>query len=401
MRLRFINTFDPIPPVFRNVIPYLAEQGHQIEVIVSKANYRIGDDLDKSITGVSGVRVIKTPSVGVLPDSSLKKMAVMLIFYLYTSTYTLLSKGVDANVFFPQPPLYVFWGYVLRIIRKQPYIFVEMDVFPELFVELSMADRSSLLVRIVRAIYMKSIWEASGIVVIGRCMREYFEGLGVPAHKIHMITNWADERQIFPVDHDNNSFRQANGWGDDFVIMYAGNIGIPQDFRLFLYAAKELIDFREIRFVFVGGGVREGEIRERIRSNGLVNVEILPFSHDRFPIAEILSAGDLHFVCLRENVTGYSVPSKTYSILAAGRPMIYQGHKNGEIARMIGEFGIGMVVDPLDERGFVNAIMAYANNRKLLASQGQQARTLAENGLFSRQMGQRLYEELFLSLSAA
>jgi glycosyltransferase involved in cell wall biosynthesis len=226
-------------------------------------------------------------------------------------------------------------------------------------------------------------------------MMDRLISLGVPSALIRFIPNWADERLIVPVENTQNSFRHCYGLDEKFIVMYAGNIGIPQYFEDLLAVAGQMAVDESIMFVFVGDGVRADEIRDQASKRALRNVLLLPFMHDKFALAEILSAADVHFVSLRENLTGVAVPSKAYGALAAGRPLIYQGSERGEIARMIRDHDIGTVVRCGDHASLRKAILDSKANEQTRKAQGQRARQLAE-GRYGRQLILQQYENLFL-----
>jgi len=395
MRIRFFNAYDTAAPFFRNLIPYLInDSGHQVEVVLSKAKYRSGGAFERAISNLKGIRVVKAASLGLNPSSIIMKSLVLFAYLIHASVYSLVSHKVDCNVFLTQPPLFSLWGYVLSKIRRQPYCCVVMDIYPDLAVEFGILPRHSLWTSLLRSLSSFSLRKADSVVVIGRCMADKVRSKGVGKKKIHFIPNWADEQDIHPVRHSNNQFRKNQWWSDKFIVLYAGNIGIPQHFDDILAVAKGLQNDgnEEIVFVFIGGGSRFQELE--YKSAALDNVVLMPFQHEAYPLAEILSAGDLHVVPLKDVVTGLAVPSKTYSSLAAGRPVIYQGSEKGEIARMIIEEGVGEVIRCGDAEGLKRSILSYADQPARCKMQGAKARTLAE-GPYSRERCLALYAAVF------
>lgn len=393
MRLRFFNAYDTAAPFFRNLVPHLTTAGNEVEVVMSEAKYRSGEDLEKTVAKLHGARTVQTFSLGIQPSSSLAKVWVMLTYSIHAAVYSLFGPDVDCNVFLTQPPLFKLWGYALSKVRRQPYYCVVMDIYPEVTVALGLMSGSALWTRLLAWLSAFTLRKAEGVVVIGRCMAERIEAMGVPPERIHFIPNWADERRIRPVEHAENGFRNKQDLKGKFVVLYAGNIGMPQHFADILTVAKHLQEEQDITFLFVGGGSRQDEIKATIERHQLPNVVLLPFLHEVYPLAEILSAGDLHFVTLRESITGLAVPSKSYSILAAGRPIIYQGNEYGEIARMILEEDIGSVVRCGDVDGLEQCTLRYVNHPDVRRRQGEKARKLAE-GTYGRMHALERYTAL-------
>jgi len=145
---------------------------------------------------------------------------------------------------------------------------------------------------------------------------------------------------------------------------------------------------RDLLFVLIGEGVRRDELERRTRE--LSNVELHPFLHTKHPLSLILGIGDLHFVTLIDSCVGLAVPSKTYGILAAGRPLVYQGDPKGEIARMVKEERIGETVTCGDPERLSEIIQAYADDPERCRSEGRRARALADTN-YGRCSGIRRY----------
>ena len=165
---------------------------------------------------------------------------------------------------------------------------------------------------------------ADRVVVLGTCMLEEVIGYGVDPRKAKIIHNWADEKSIRPLDPNENKFRKAHGLEGKFVIMYSGNMGVVHQFEDILEVARRLRGRSDICFVFIGDGVRHGELVDFQHRYGLKSILLLPYQ-DRSCLGESLGAGDLHFVSLRNGFEGLVVPSKVYGIMAAARPMVYPG----------------------------------------------------------------------------
>jgi len=393
MHIRFFNTYDTAAPFFRSLVPFLAERGHRVDVVMSASEYRSGGDLSKSIGKVEGVEIKFAPSLGLQPNNRIAKVLVMLLYFTHTTLRTLFGPSVDQNVFLTQPPLIALLGYLLFLVRRQPYYCVVMDIYPQLMVALGLMSPDAIATKFLAKLATLALRNAEGVIVIGRCMLERVEKIGVDPERLHYIPNWADERSIYPVAPQDNKLRNDKGWQDKFVVLYAGNIGIPQHFDDILKVAEQTQESEGLLFVFIGDGSRKAEVKAQAEARGLNNVVMLPFLHDTYPLAEIISAGDVHLVPLKAVCTGLAVPSKAYSILSAGRPMIYQGSFDAEIARMIQEDDIGTVLACGDVAGLRQAILRYVNERGLSREQGVRALALAR-GPYSRQRALERYAKV-------
>jgi glycosyltransferase involved in cell wall biosynthesis len=184
---------------------------------------------------------------------------------------------------------------------------------------------------------------AHRIVVLSPGMREALIAQGVPREKVSVVPTWADQDEVRPVPREENLFRREHGLGEDFVVMYSGNLGTCHLYREFADAARRLQHRHDIRFLFVGGGKRSDLLRAEIGE--LPNVRFLPYQ-ERTMLAESLSAADVHLVSLDPCYEGLLAPSKLYGIMAAGRPVLYVGGDRGDIPQVLRASECGAVVPP-------------------------------------------------------
>lgn len=395
-KIRFFNTYEPVTTLYRDLFPNLISRGATIEAVISRGEYRLNRDFPTFARQFERVQVTQTISLGLHAQNGFRQKAIVnLLYILDAGIRALLGRSVSTNVFLTQPPLFSYLGSLLRVLRSQPYWCILMDIQPDLAIATGSLRADGFTTRFMSWISRKTIQGAEGVIVIGRCMKEFVSDSGVERARIHCVHNWADERVIYPVSRRSNPVRDDLGWQSEFVFMYAGNIGLAQHFDDFLAVAEKLRNEEAIVFAVIGEGVVKKRLMQRARQRQLSNVVFFPFLHDRYSLAEIISAGDLHFVSLKPECTGLAVPSKTYAILAAGRPVLYQGAKKGEIARVIEEECVGRVVPIGDVDAFSSAVLDYASNNELRERQGRRARRVALER-YGRDRAVQLYTGLFL-----
>jgi glycosyltransferase involved in cell wall biosynthesis len=212
---------------------------------------------------------------------------------------------------------------------------------------------------------------ADNVAAIGRCMARYLaNGVRIPADRIVLHPNWGDSRDIAPILHTENPFRNGLGLGDAFVVLYSGNMGWGHPFDSIMEAIRELRGNPDVRFVLIGGGQRRPFIEEYIREHALENVTLLPYQPYGM-LAQTLSAGDLHLVSLDERLDGLIIPSKFYGALAVARPVVLIGSARNEISYVIEESGCGARVTPGDTASLVGQILEASTHREEWARRGR------------------------------
>jgi colanic acid biosynthesis glycosyl transferase WcaI len=185
-------------------------------------------------------------------------------------------------------------------------------------------------------------------------------------------------------------YRNELGIGDQLVVMYAGNVGFSQSLNLVVDAATK---FPDIAFVINGDGAARKKLQEDCAQ--LANV----YFADYQPIerlSEVLATGDIHLVPLRTGLASVSVPSKSYSILAAGRPMLAAIDLDTEIPNMLQQSGAGIAVEPDNSPAFIEALGRLVGNRDSLNAMGARGRQWVETHASPASVAAQ-YEEIFLA----
>jgi glycosyltransferase involved in cell wall biosynthesis len=254
-----------------------------------------------------------------------------------------------------------------------------------------------------------SLHGASVNVALGERMADQLSALGVAAHRIRIIANWADGELIRPLEHSENRLRCEWGLQNAFVVGYSGNLGRAHEYETLLDAierielravpqtAAGMDQKRELVWLFVGGGVLSDRFQAEVRRRGLRSVAFRPYQ-PRERLAESMSAADVHLVSLRPELEGLIVPSKIYSILAAGRPALFIGDNKGEIARLLTRHKCGWTVAAGAGATLAHDVLALSREPALARRMGIEARRAFE-AEFDKGAAVARWERLIADLS--
>ena len=315
------------------------------------------DDLrltDLKLKTPTGVEIIRVGAASFTRASHWRRAWSYLTLYPRLMWQVWKLGKVDAVVSITDPPLQVA-AVTLASCRARKRVHWAQDVYPELAEELGVIPRGGLLARVLRAVSTWALRKQDEVVVVGRCMRERLIKRGVDAGKIEVIPNWSSVR---PVGTEQVTvMRRRLGWEGKFVVLYSGNIGLAHDFETLVDAAR-LLDGAGVELVFAGEGPRLEQVHRD--TAGLYHVRFLP-PQPKKELSAFLAAADLHLVSVRAGLEGLVVPSKAYGILAAGRPLLYVGGPDAEVARVIAESGCGTVVPNGEATGLAEAISQAAS----------------------------------------
>ena len=275
------------------------------------------------------------------------------------------------------PPSMPFVIALASLTRGAAYTLVIHDNYPEILVATEKTTGGSLLFKAMTFFNRWLYKHASKVIVVGRDMRELVakktKGLDVP---IATIPNWAELESVSPQDRSENALLQELGLTDKINFLYAGNMGHPNDLSTIVDAADLLRDRSDVHFIFLGAGVKRKWLEKRVAELDLTNVTIL----DPRPRSEqlvFLNACDVALVSLVGKMVGVSMPSRTYNILAAGKPILALAEHGSEVSRVVEEDNAGWVVPPGDPTLFAETVREIVRQRADLPSMGRSARASA------------------------
>jgi len=290
------------------------------------------------------------------------------------------------------PPFLAFICALLRKFGGKPYIYLIFDVYPDTAINLGLTKNNSLISKLWNFANKFTYKYASKIVVIGRCMNEIIKNKLDRAFddRIEIIHVWSDDKQIGSTV-DKNYFLKKWDIEGKFIILYSGNMGLFHDMETIMTAAKELGNYDDIIFLFVGEGHKKQSIMDYAKKWNLMNCQFHSYV-DKELLGSLLSCADVGLVSLKKGQEGLSVPSKTFGIMAAGVPVLAIMSPFSEIARIIKEEKCGVVIEPVDVEELVNVILKFYNNYNELKFMGKNGRNAISKKYNLNSAAKRYYE---------
>ena len=383
------------------IVTELAARGHELHVVTSLPWYRNhaiepgwGGRLWRTEKTEWGSIIRVHPFPGKSKSNLLRRAVGFLAFSYAVGIRSVHADGfpfkVD-GVLAMSPPLTLgLTGWFTKIIRRAPLVFNIQDVFPDAAIQTGTISNKNIIAAakwLERVSYQRS----DAVVLLSQDLRTNIANKidAKHHHRLHVSPNFVDTVAITP-QHRMTAYRNELGIGDQLVVMYAGNVGFSQSLNLVVEAAAK---FPEIAFVINGDGAARKKLQEDCAQ--LANVHF----GDYQPIerlSEVLATGDIHLVPLRTGLASVSVPSKSYSILAAGRPMLAAIDPNTEIPNMLQQSGAGVAVNPDNGPAFIEALGRLISNRDQLSEMGAKGRKWVETHASPASVAAQ-YEAIFLA----
>lgn len=395
----FAPDVAPTGSVWTRLVEELASRGHQIEVITSLPWYRdhaVEPDYAGMLFRYEDIRwgriVRMHPFAARDKRALIRRAAAFAGFSALGAAFGVRGPDVDAVIAVSPPLTLGLTGWITARARRAPLVFNVQDVYPDVAAEIGVLREGSLL-EATRRLERFSYDHADAVTVLSEDLQDNVRAKTAQPDKVRVIPNFVDTAAIAPADPENG-YREEFSLQGKTVVMYAGNVGLSQALDVMLSAAAALSYEQDLVFVINGQGAARSDLERRAR--GLSNVRFIDMQpSQRLP--EVLSAADLHLVPLKRGLARASVPSKTYSILAAGRPLIASVDPGSEVARFVERSGAGVAVPPEDAEALTKAIQRLLEAPEERSRMGRAGRRFVE-GWASPAAVARSYEDLVTEL---
>jgi glycosyltransferase involved in cell wall biosynthesis len=374
----------------------------EIKVICGQPNYAAKGTLAPKREFHEGVEIFRVWGTTLDKNVIVFRLLNMLTLgaSIFLKSLVKIKKG-QLIVVVSAPPSLPFITALAAKIRRARYNLIVQDKYPETLIAVGKTSSDSRFVKIFNKL---NAWLYSGaekIIVVGRDMRELVEAQTKDKSNrkttIEVIQNWASLEEIEPTRREQNELLKELGILDKFVFLYAGNMGHPQDLESIVECAEKLKDDERFHFLFLGSGVKRKWLETEARENSLTNVTILP-PRPRAEQKLFLNACDVGLVSLVKGMRGVAMPSRTYNILAAGKPILALTEENSEVARVIEEDRVGWIVPPSEPTKLLQIIYKIYDERNFLNEIGKRARESAVNK-YSVETAVSKYKESFVNAS--
>ncbi len=289
----------------------------------------------------------------------------------------ILAQPGDVVVLMTDPPMLGAAAASVASRRGAQIVHWIQDIYPEI-VTAHVGALGAWLLWPLKAL-RNAAWRSAGCcVALGTDMARAVAAQHVAPGCITIVPNWAPrELQTPPAAAEITARRTAWGLADKFIVAYSGNLGRVHEFKAVIEAARILQARKDIVFLFIGGGARYAEVRSAVQAGRLDNVRFLP-PESRAQLAAALAAADAHLVTLRPDFARLVYPSKLAGVLAAGRPVLFVGPPEGEIAQLLAREQCGVAVAPAEGSRLAETVAQWQGEPGQRGQMGRRARAVYE-----------------------
>lgn len=362
----------------------LVDKGYNVEVCTSQPI----DDIKKKgakFEVYKGVKIQRIASARLNRNSRFGKAFNLGYFFLRIFIKELFSFHKNPYLYFivSNPPFLPLVGSLLTYLKNIKFIHLLYDIEPEEAISVGYLSDDKLYIKIWKWSNKFIFKKAAHTVVLSEQMVETvlnkmkIANADKEKHKeISIIDNWADGKFLKPVDYNENNFINENKLKGKFIINYSGNHGAMQRFDSIM-AVANVLRTDDLAFVFVGDGFKKKGMMDEKEAKQLNNVYFFPYQN-RTKLPHVQAASHLSIVHLEKEIEGYAFPSKLYSILASGTPVLALCQPNSRLANIVRDANCGYVCQHEDIQGIINAINDLKGNSEKIKLLGSNARNYFE-----------------------
>ena len=374
--------YDPQPASMMTSLAWaLRDQGHEVHVLTGLPYTQAGSYADgyrlrwRYREEVDGIKVTRVPLYPSHDRSGVRRTLTYTSFAVAATLIGVPSVPRPDVVYVYHPPATNgLPSLMLRLFRGAPFVYHIQDLWPDTLRATGMV-KNPLVLSLVGAWCHQVYRAAKQLIVISPGFKKRLIERGVPENKIAIVYNWSRDLGLAHREPDESVLQSLQALHRNFIIMFAGNMGMAQGLEAVIDAARLLLyEQPEIRFVFIGPGVKVDELKRYALERGAYNVVFLP-PQSPLQMPRVFSFADVLLVHLRDDpLFEITIPSKTQDYLRAGKPILMA--VRGDAADLVRQSKAGLICEPENPRSLADAARALFNmseaERRDMGERGRQ-----------------------------
>ena len=358
-------------------------QRHQVTVVAGRPSYDPEARYPYAVLrrGMRNKVTVECVGSTAFPRHQMPRRVANYLSYLALAVPRALALRPDIILAMTDPPVAGIAGALIARLAGRPFVYNIRDLYPDMAVGGDIVRAGKWVAR-WESLHRWALKQAARVIVLGDDMRERILAKGVAAERVVVVRDGTMPATT-PAKTPASAAAQAADQSDPvvqeirhgfpFVVLHAGNLGFYGAWNTLLAAAR-ILSNENTGLVFIGDGANRAALESA--AHNLANVKFAPF-RPVGQIAQVMMAGDVHIVTVKRGLEGVVVPSKLYSILAAGRPILVVAPAECDAARIVVESGCGVAADPDDPAAVAAAIRELSAQPARLAEMGRRARETA------------------------
>lgn len=304
-------------------------------------------------------------------------------------------KNYKSVIVYSNPPILPLVAVMANVLFKTKIVFVSYDVYPEVAYASKTLNPGSLISKVMNKLNHQLFKRVTKVISLTDEMKEFLleNRKELTEDKVVTIPNWAHEKLIVP----NKEAYDRFGYNENqFIVSYFGNMGTCQDMETLMEAVEKLRNDENIKFLFVGHGNKVDSIRKKIRKDQLKNIQLLDFLTGK-DFEQAVAISSCCVVSLEKGLKGTCAPSKYYSYLQGGKPILGIVEEGSYLEEEITKEKLGYVTHNQNSDLLVKHIKNMANNRSECLEIGKRVTQVYENN-YDIEICLNKYVQVFINM---
>ncbi len=356
--------------LYNDIALSLKKEGFEVVVLTTTPHFNIVHEdtviqpFLKKLAGLyyesnfKGIRVIH------VPQKKFKNTFLRIAGFIYWHVFSFFAGLFIRNIrviLSPSPPLTIgLINILIGKIKKAKVIYNVQEIYPDLLIELGNLKSGiiiSLLKKIEKIVYNKSDMVLTIDEIFYNKIINRFEDKS----KLQIIPNFVDTEIYKPIFNFEKYIDKSHFPDNDRIkLLYAGNIGFAQDWNILIEIAKETKN-EKVDFFVIGEGVLKGKLMSEIQKFSLSNIHVLHYQK-RERIPAILNYADIHFIFMTPETEGQGFPSKVYTIMACGKPLLVCSGKNTPVVNFLNGKKCSFLITENDQKTKIQQVVKLIKN---------------------------------------
>lgn len=327
-----------------------------------------------------------------VPQKKFKSTILRLFGFIYWHIVSFVSalciRNVDV-ILSPSPPLTIGMLNVwLGKLKGAKTIYNVQEVYPDILGKKS-GSVFKILSRMERYIYDNS----SAVTTIDKVFHDTIKDRFRTPENLHIIPNFVDTNLYRPVKETPGLDKSIFFHDNKLKLLYAGNIGMAQDWDTLIELARMTIG-QEIDYYVIGEGMMRDYVKDKIAELELSNIHLLPYQ-PRSLMPEVIGFSDIQFIFMQPQIAAQGFPSKVYTVMASAKPLVVCSPENTPIVNFLKDTACAKIVTASDATAKANEIARWLASVTKQELQEMGERGLAEiRGKYSKDVVTKQYCQL-------
>lgn len=374
---------------------YLASHGFSVDALCGyPKEYNFDGQVPMKET-VDGVNISRIKYVQLGRKQKLSRLVNYFSFTFFALLRVFRLRNYKSVIVYSNPPVLPVVPVLANALFGTKFVFVAYDVYPEVAYASKSLSPGGMIDKVMKWLNKAIYRRVSMVVALTDEMKDFLlkNRPELTADRVTTIANWAHEAGVCTASDAKKHFGFSN---EQFVVGYFGNMGVCQEMETLLGAMRELKNDPNYGFIFVGHGNKHERVESVIRDEWVENARLYGFLVGE-DFEKALAAADCCVVSLEKGLMGTCAPSKYYSYLQAGKPVIVVVEENSYLWEEIKKEQLGAAVQLENIEAMVSAIMTLAEDKaELMGMSHRSARMYEDN--YALEIGLGKYRKMMVRI---